>query len=146
MEKTFSTTGLGDHESMLDFKLVNAHVSSFDIAGSGAEAKDSFDFKAAEAEPQAGLLLPAIQQVREPSPLPPDEADQFDFTSTPDGPAKGLLLPAVQKVHSDVYKEQYDVAEPTDDTQSSDPLPRETFSMNFEEVKFSSEDDAFVWG
>ncbi len=51
------------------------------------DAGDGFDFTATPVEQKVGLLLPAVQQVREPSSLPPDEDDQavdsFRF-----GPAK----------------------------------------------------------
>ncbi len=65
-------------------------------------AEDSFDFKGERDQDEtAGLLLPAVQTVREPSTLPPDEVDpkdSFDFTAAPEDGESALLLPAVQQV------------------------------------------------
>lgn len=53
-----------------------------------AKSSDSFDFIGERDEDEtAGLLLPAVQQVREPSTLPPDVEDQ-SVDSFKFGPAK----------------------------------------------------------
>ncbi len=65
-------------------------------------AEDSFDFTGERDEDEtAGLLLPAVQTVREGSTLPPDEVDpkdSFDFTAAQEDGESALLLPAVQQV------------------------------------------------
>lgn len=54
----------------MNFEEIKINYSKSD----GGE--DSFDFTAKPVVQKVGLLLPAVQQVREPSSLPPDEDDQ----------------------------------------------------------------------
>lgn len=70
--------------------------------------EDSFDFTAKPVVQKVGLLLPAVQQVREPSSLPPDEDDQavdsFKF-----GPAKDDGETAYEYKLDGVMISNYDV-------------------------------------
>ncbi len=79
---------------------------TYDKSGS---AEDSFDFTGERDQDEtAGLLLPAVQEVREPSSLPPDEEDQaidsFEF-----GPASDDGETAYEYKLKDVMISSYDV-------------------------------------
>lgn len=129
MGKAFETSaGGGDTE--YGYTLEKVTVSSYSVSGSSSSAKPAELGLSTEVEVQKGLLLPAVQEVREPSPLPPDQVeDQFDFTAPVEKQEVGLLLPAVQAARED----------------AADPLPTEDFTLSYEKVEFAPVDDGFIW-
>ena len=76
--------------------------------GDATSSADSFDFTATPVEQKVGLLLPAVQQVREPSPLPPDEEDQA-IDSFKFGPAQDDGETAYEYKLDGVMISSYDV-------------------------------------
>lgn len=86
----------------LNYEEIKMSYSKSDDAG------DSFDFTATPVEQKVGMLLPAVQQVREPSPLPPDVEDQA-IDSFKFGPAKDDGKTAYEYKLDGVMISNYDV-------------------------------------
>ncbi len=122
MGKTFKTED--QDEARLGYKFEKVVVTSYSSGGSSSTPDaDRFDFTAAEEKQEIGLLLPAVQAAYD------VEDGTFGFGIETDEQQVALLLPAVQAARE----------------AASDPLPTETFSLNYEKVEFSPVDNGFVW-
>ncbi|MFN3259369.1 MAG: hypothetical protein ACE37J_02305 [Pikeienuella sp.] len=89
-------------------RLDDVLISSYQTGGS-AESADRFDFKIDEGGgTQIGLLLPAVQKVREAAAVE-EPIDDFAIPEDDGAVQIGLLLPAVQKVREAAAVEEPDM-------------------------------------